>query len=112
MRTHSATSQQPQNWRFDPFWRNRCGPAIRYAVAIQWVSIALLATVSGMGIDPEQVARLSDAFYPTKPGGMGMGLSICRSIVEAHGGRLWTTPNEGAGATFQFMLSIEKGAGV
>jgi len=74
-------------------------------------SILVAVEDSGMGIDPEQAERLFDAFYTTKPEGLGMGLSICRSIVEAHGGRLWATPNEGPGATFQFTLSIEEGAG-
>jgi PAS domain S-box-containing protein len=59
---------------------------------------------AGIGLDPQQMARLFDAFFTTKPGGMGMGLSISRSIIEAHGGRLWATPNDGPGATFQFTL--------
>jgi len=66
---------------------------------------------SGVGIDPEQAARLFDSFYTTKSEGLGMGLSISRSIVEAHGGRLWATPNEGPGARFQFTLPVEEGAG-
>jgi signal transduction histidine kinase len=59
---------------------------------------------SGSGIDPQLATRLFDAFYTTKPGGMGMGLSISRSIVEQHGGRLWAVPNDGPGTTFQFTV--------
>ena len=58
---------------------------------------------SGVGID-QKVERIFDAFHTTKPGGMGMGLSISRSIVESHGGRLWATANDGPGATFIFTL--------
>src|ERR1700741_3121561 len=60
---------------------------------------------AGVGIAPENLARLFSAFYTTKPDGMGMGLSISRSIVEAHGGEVWATPNSGPGMTFQFTLS-------
>jgi PAS domain S-box-containing protein len=59
---------------------------------------------AGVGIDPKSVSQLFTAFFTTKPGGMGMGLSISRSIIEAHGGRLWATPNSTNGATFQFAL--------
>jgi PAS domain S-box-containing protein len=59
---------------------------------------------SGPGLDPQSADRLFDAFYTTKPGGMGMGLSICRSIIEAHGGRVWATTDLTRGAVFQFTL--------
>jgi PAS domain S-box-containing protein len=59
---------------------------------------------SGPGIDPEQLDRVFDSFYTTKPSGTGMGLSICRSIINAHGGRLWAEPNEPRGTIFQFTL--------
>ena len=58
----------------------------------------------GTGVAPEAMSRMFDAFYTTKPGGLGMGLSISRSIVEAHGGRLWATANDGPGTTFHFTV--------
>ena len=59
---------------------------------------------AGVGIDAQKTDQLFSAFYTTKPDGMGMGLSISRSIIEAHGGRLWATPNPDHGATFHFAL--------
>ncbi len=61
---------------------------------------------SGPGLNPKNFDRLFDAFYTTKPGGMGMGLSICRSIIEAHGGRIWVSRTAGPGATLQFTLPV------
>ena len=71
-------------------------------------SNAVLVAVrdSGPGLDPEGLSRLFDAYYTTKPGGMGMGLSICHSIIEAHRGRLWATANVPQGAVFQFTLPV------
>ena len=59
---------------------------------------------SGPGLPPASLARIFEAFYTTKASGLGMGLSISRSIVEAHGGQLWATPNELHGAVFRVML--------
>jgi PAS domain S-box-containing protein len=59
---------------------------------------------AGVGIDPNSVNQLFSSFFTTKPDGMGMGLSISRSIIEGHGGRLWATPNQTHGATFHFVL--------
>jgi signal transduction histidine kinase len=68
--------------------------------------ILLAVEDSGPGFDPAVEADLFNAFFTTKPSGMGMGLSIGRSIVEAHGGRLWASRNDHGGATFQFSLLL------
>jgi len=61
---------------------------------------------SGVGLDSKQMEQIFETFYTTKPEGLGMGLAICRSIIEGHGGRLWAQPNKKHGATFQFTLPI------
>jgi signal transduction histidine kinase len=59
---------------------------------------------TGVGFEPQEVDRLFEAFYSTKSSGMGIGLSVSRSIIESHKGRLWATPNDGPGATFSFSI--------
>ena len=70
-------------------------------------SNSVLVTVrdTGLGLDPKAAEGLFEPFYTTKPEGMGMGLAICRSIIEAHGGRLWATANEPRGAVFQSVVA-------
>lgn len=68
----------------------------------------LVATIAvqdfGVGLKTEEMIRLFDAFYTTKPQGLGVGLAISRSIIEEHGGQLWAEPNKGPGATFLISL--------
>jgi signal transduction histidine kinase len=66
--------------------------------------VRLTIVDSGVGFDPQTAERLFEAFYTTKSNGMGIGLSVCRSIVERFRGRLWATQNEGPGATFSFSI--------
>jgi signal transduction histidine kinase len=66
----------------------------------------------GIGLEPEDMGRLFDAFYTTKPHGMGLGLAISRSIIEAHGGRLWAESVPGRGAVFSFRLPAAKASAV
>jgi C4-dicarboxylate-specific signal transduction histidine kinase len=66
-------------------------------------SVLIAVSDTGTGLDPTKMDRIFDAFFTTKPEGMGMGLSICRSIIEAHGGRLWASPNLPHGSVFKFI---------
>ena len=98
--------------------RNRVSLQTRYAsdlpfvlgdrIQLQQVILNLVLTVrdSGPGLDPQLVDRLFEPFYTTKPQGLGMGLTISRSIIEAHGGRLWAHANAPQGAVFRFTLPI------
>jgi signal transduction histidine kinase len=60
-----------------------------------------------VGLDRESLDKLFDAFYTTKSGGMGIGLSVSRSIIESHRGHIWAAPNDGPGATFAFSIPCE-----
>jgi signal transduction histidine kinase len=71
-----------------------------------WTHLLITMRDSGPGLDPQRLDRLFDPFYTTKPQGLGIGLAISRSIVEAHGGRLWAKANAPRGAIFQFALPI------
>ena len=66
--------------------------------------VRLTVQDAGVGFEPQSVDRLFEAFYTTKSGGMGIGLSVSRSIIESHHGRLWAAPNDGPGATFSFSI--------
>jgi signal transduction histidine kinase len=75
---------------------------------VETQQVLVSVTDCGVGISAENADQLFNAFFTTKPSGMGMGLSICRSIVEAHGGRLSIYGNEGPGATFRFALPLHR----
>jgi signal transduction histidine kinase len=72
--------------------------------------VLLVVRDSGPGLTPESADRLFESFYTTKPGGLGMGLSICHSIIEAHGGRLWASANLPRGAIFHFTVPAHRGS--
>jgi signal transduction histidine kinase len=71
-------------------------------------SVLVAVRDTGPGLPQAAPERIFEAFYTTKANGLGMGLSICRSIIEAHAGRLWATPNDPHGATFLIMLPVEE----
>jgi signal transduction histidine kinase len=72
--------------------------------------VLVSVTDSGPGLDPRSAERLFERFYTTEPAGLGMGLAICRSIIEAHGGRLWVVANLPKGAIFQFTVPVQAGS--
>jgi C4-dicarboxylate-specific signal transduction histidine kinase len=76
-------------------------------VKIEPEGVCVAVRDTGHGLRPESLPRLFEPFYTTKPDGMGMGLSICRSIIETHGGRLWATGCEPRGAQFQFTIPAD-----
>ena len=69
--------------------------------------VRLTVQDAGVGFEPQDADRLFDAFYTTKNDGMGIGLSVSRSIIENHHGRLWAAPNDGPGATFSFSIPVQ-----
>ena len=75
------------------------------------VAVVLTIEDSGRGLDPEQISRIFDSFYTTKPGGIGVGLAISRSIIEAHGGALWASPAMRCGARVGFTLPLATAGG-
>jgi signal transduction histidine kinase len=80
---------------------------LRLSSRLDGVGAVLIGVAdTGTGLDHIAKDRVFDAFFTTKTDGMGMGLSICRSIVEAHGGRLWTSPNVPHGTVFQFTIPV------
>jgi signal transduction histidine kinase len=68
--------------------------------------VCLSVQDAGTGVDPQDLEKLFEAFHTTKSDGMGIGLSVSRSIIERHHGRLWAEPNDGPGATFSFSLPV------
>jgi C4-dicarboxylate-specific signal transduction histidine kinase len=82
--------------------------SLEYRPLAEETHVLIAVRDSGPGLDPQRLNRLFDAFYTTKPQGLGMGLAISRSIIEAHGGQLWARVNAPRGAVFQFTLPIRE----
>src|SRR5712675_623866 len=80
---------------------------LQISTLVEAEGVCVAVRDTGHGLRPENLPRLFEPFYTTKPDGMGMGLSICRSIIEAHGGRLWATRCEPRGALFQFTIPAD-----
>jgi C4-dicarboxylate-specific signal transduction histidine kinase len=70
--------------------------------------VTVTVSDAGIGLGPEKMGRVFEPFFTTKPGSLGMGLAICKSIVEAHGGRIEAGPHAGRGTTFRFALPVER----
>jgi signal transduction histidine kinase len=83
---------------------------IRAGMDTEDPSVTIRVADRGVGLKPEDMLRLFEAFHTTKPNGMGLGLAISRSIVEAHGGRLWAERNDERGAVFAFRLPVAQAA--
>lgn len=79
---------------------------VRIDARVREESVRVCIRDSGCGLTQQAAERMFDAYFTTKPGSMGLGLAICRSIIQQHGGRLWATPNPKGGTTFQFTLPL------
>jgi C4-dicarboxylate-specific signal transduction histidine kinase len=86
--------------------RNATAPVLRVSVRMLGGAIDFAVADVGPGLTPEARAKLFEPFFTTKAEGMGMGLNICRSIIESHQGRLWAETNEWGGCTFRFTLPL------
>jgi two-component system sensor kinase FixL len=84
-------------------------PTLTLQTAVQNGAVAVSVEDNGPGIDPAVVDQIFDPFFTTKQRGMGMGLSICRSIIEQHGGRLWADRAASGGAVFRLLLPTSEG---
>src|SRR5262245_36035908 len=99
-----ASKRRAFSWSFRPSAEPERARELLISTEQDHADVFVAVRDSGPGIDPAHIDRVFDAFYTTKSSGTGMGLSICRSIIEAHGGKLWVEANEPRGAVFQFTL--------
>jgi signal transduction histidine kinase len=91
--------------------RRELGIGVERAAIEEKRGVLVSVRDTGIGVAQENLGRLFEAFYTTKPDGLGMGLPISRSLIQAHGGRLWVTRNADRGTTFQFLLPAWTGPG-